>query len=55
MNSLFDYVYFRDLVERHSFKNDMVLREITDVACSSVGSFSYVGVIQFLTNWDIMN
>ena len=38
LKSLFEYVYFRDLVERHSLKNDMVLREITDVACSSVGS-----------------
>ena len=38
LKSLFEYVYFRDLVERHSLKNDMVLREITDVVCSSVGS-----------------
>ncbi len=38
LKSLFEYVYFRDLVERYSLKNDMVLREITDVACSSVGS-----------------
>lgn len=38
LKSLFEYVYFRDLVERHSLKNDMVLREITDAVCSSVGS-----------------
>ena len=38
LKSLFEYVYFRDLVERHFLKNDMLLREITDVACSSVGS-----------------
>ena len=38
LKSLFDYVYFRDLVERHSLKDDSILREITDVACSSVGS-----------------
>lgn len=40
LKSLFEYVYFRDLAERYSLAGDGILREITDVACSSVGSLT---------------
>ncbi len=38
LRSLFDYVYFRDLVERHKLKDDIVLRSVTNTLASAVGS-----------------
>lgn len=38
LRTLFDYVYFRDLVERHKLKDDAVLRAITNTLASAVGS-----------------
>ena len=38
LKSLFDYVYFRDLVERHKLKDDIVLRSVTNTLASAVGS-----------------
>lgn len=38
LQSLFDYVYFRDLVERHKLKDDIVLRSVTNTLASAVGS-----------------
>lgn len=38
LRALFDYVYFRDLVERHKLKDDAVLRAIANTLASAVGS-----------------
>lgn len=38
LRSLFDYVYFRDLVERHRLRDDTVLRAIANALASAVGS-----------------
>lgn len=38
LRSLFDYVYFRDLIDRHKLKDDVLLRTITNTLASAVGS-----------------
>ena len=38
LRSLFDYVYFRDLVERHKLRDDAVLRAVANTLASSAGS-----------------
>lgn len=38
--SLFERVYFADIVERHSLNNDVALRAVCDVLTSSIGGFT---------------
>lgn len=38
LRSLFEFVYFRDLVERHKLRDDVVLRSVTNTLSSAVGS-----------------
>lgn len=40
LNSLFEEIYEKDLVERYNLKNDIEFNEILDLASSMIGSFS---------------
>jgi len=40
LRTLFERVYFADIIERHSLRNDVALRAVCDVLTSSIGGFA---------------